>query len=150
MTKKKNVLMLTRDITKLFGSHIREVSETKGINECYRLIVFFLAHNEGVSQLDLVKFTRLKAPTISLTLQKMEIEGLVERKPAEDDARKTLVYLTEKGYEYDKKMIEIIKEEENKILPILSKDEQIELERILTKLINKMCQEYCGEENEDI
>ena len=114
------------------------------------MIVFFLAHNDGITQLDLVKFTRLKAPTISLTLQKMELEGLVERRTSEDDARKTLVYLTEKGYEYDQKMIDLIKNEERKVLPALTIEENEQLEKLLQKLIDKMCKEFYGEQNENI
>ena len=138
MDKKKNVLMLAGDLHKLFKCHIKNVAEKNNINECYRLIVFFLAHNEGITQLDLVKYTRLKAPTISLTLQKMELEGLVERRTSEDDARKTLVYLTKKGYEYDQKMIDMIKNEERKILPALTEEENAQLEELLQKLI-KFC-----------
>lgn len=147
---KKNALMLIGDIHKLFKCRIKEAAERNNLSETYRLIIFYLAHNNGSNQLDLVKFTRCKAPTISLTLQKMESEGLVVRIQSKDDARNTLVYLTEKGFEYDKKMVEIIKNEESKILPQLTKDETEELERILTKLIDSMCQNNGEDNNENI
>lgn len=142
---KKNVMMLIGDVGKIFKCKIRQIAEKNNLSETYRLIIFYLVHNKNVTQLDLVNFTRHKAPTISLTLQKMEQEGLVERKQSKDDARKTLVELTELGYEYDRKMVEIIKIEENKILSNITDEENKELERILTKLIHSMCQENSGE-----
>ena len=149
MQEKKNILMLIADVQKIFHNHMRKVSDENNIVNCYRPIVFFLAHHEGMTQLDLVKRTRLKAPTISLALRKMEQEGLVKRVIDEEDARKVLVYLTDKGHEYDDKMRSLVKEAENQVLSKIDENDKIELERILTKLIDVMCQEF-GEYNEDI
>lgn len=150
MENKKNVLMLIGDVHKLFHRHIRKEAEAISLCECYRPIIFALAHHDGLSQLDLVNFTRYKAPTISLTLQKMEVEGYVERKTSPDDARKTLVYITDKGREYDKQMIEIFKKSENDILSKFTEDELKGLESTLRKLINTMCQEFGEHKNENI
>lgn len=79
----------------------------------------------------------------------MEQEGLVKRVIDEEDARKVLVYLTDKGHEYDDKMRSLVKEAENQVLSKIDENDKIELERILTKLIDVMCQEF-GEYNEDI
>ena len=142
MEKQKNVLMLIGDVHKLFHRHIRKEAEICNLCECYRPIIFALSRNDGLSQLDLVNFTRYKAPTISLTLQKMEIEGYVERKTSTDDARKTLVYITDKGRDYDKKMIEIFKKAENDVLSKINNDDLKTLEKTLRKLIDTMCQEF--------
>ena len=146
----KNALMLIDDVSKMFKCRIRKRAEENNLSDTYRLIIFYLANHNGGTQLDLVNFTRCKAPTISLTLQKMEQEGLVERVQSKEDARKTLVYLTEKGFEYDKKMIEIFKSETSKLLSMITKEENKQLERILTKLVNSMCQENNGDKNENI
>ena len=79
----------------------------------------------------------------------MEQEGLVKRVIDEEDARKVLVYLTDKGHEYDDKMRSLVKEAETQVLSKIDENDKIELERILTKLIDVMCQEF-GEYNEDI
>lgn len=145
----KNVLMLISDIQKMFHNHMREESDKIGINNTYRPVIFFLSRFDEMTQLDLVKRTRLKAPTISLTLRKMEQEGLVKRIVDEDDARKVCVSLTEDGKAYDEKIKGLIKKTEKQILSKLDVNENKELERVLRKLINIMCQEF-GEFNENI
>ena len=146
----KNALMLIGDVNKLFKCRIRKKAEENNLSDTYRLIIFYLANHNGGTQLDLVNFTRCKAPTISLTLQKMEQEGLVERVQSQDDARKTLVYLTENGFEYFHKMGEIFKSESSKLLSMITKEEKEQLERILTKLVDVMYQEKNGDKNENI
>lgn len=150
MKKEKNVLMMIGDVHRIFHNKLRNLSEEKGIVSSYRPIIFHLSHDDGLSQLDLVKRTRFKAPTISLTLQKMEQEGLVTRKPSATDARVIQVFLTEKGYEYEKKMIDLVESLEQKILPKLDGSETEELELILKKLINIMCTEFGEYNNENI
>lgn len=150
MECKKNVLMLIGDVNKLFHRHIRKEAEAINVCEAYRPIIFALVHHDGLTQLDIVKFTRFKAPTISLTLQKMEAEGYVERKTSPDDARKTLVYITDKGREYDRQMLEIFKKTEKRVLPKFTSEELNELEGTLIKLINVMSQEFGDGKNEDI
>ena len=65
-----------------------------------------------------------------------------ERKTSTDDARKTLVYITDKGRDYDKKMIEIFKKAENDVLSKINNDDLKTLEQTLRKLIDTMCQEF--------
>lgn len=62
-----------------------------------RLMLMHLSKQNGATQSDLVKVTRMKAPTISIALKNMENEGLVERIADESDGRVTHVYITEKG-----------------------------------------------------
>ena len=52
-----------------------------------KLVLQCLINRDGVTQLDIVKFTGFKPPTISIMLQKMETEGLVSRRPDEYDLR---------------------------------------------------------------
>ena len=66
-----------------------------------RLILMHLVRNDGATQSELVKVTRMKAPTISVALRNMENEGLVTRVADEDDQRITHVYITEKGRQVD-------------------------------------------------
>lgn len=150
MEKKKTVLMLISETHKLFVNQVRSKADENNLCNCYHPIIFHLIHHDGLTQLDLVRLTRLKAPTISLTLQKMEQEGFVKRVQSQEDARKTLVYLTDKGKLYDAKMIEIIEGLENQILKKLDQSEINELERILHKLIKAMCEEFGEYQNENI
>lgn len=93
-----NAMMRIIDISKLQRDFTRSESEQDGLPCSYRMLLFHLSIMEpGVTQLQLVKAAHLKPPTVSVTLQKMENDGLVIRKSNELDLRQTLVYLSEKG-----------------------------------------------------
>lgn len=93
-------LILINEISKLFRDRIRD----ENMQNSYRMLLFHLAMRGGRTQLELANITHLKPPTISVTLKKMEADGYVKRVPNERDMRQTLVYLTEKGEEYNKNM----------------------------------------------
>lgn len=149
-SKKKTPFMLIGDTHKIFGNHMRMVVDQNNLNGCYRPIIFSLIHHDGLTQLEIVQKTHYKAPTISLTLQKMELEGYVTRQQDANDMRQVRVYLTDKGREYDEKMVKLIKESEKVALASLSEEEITTLERILTKLNYKMAQEFGVKFYEDI
>ena len=66
-----------------------------------RRILFTLAHDDGLTQLQLVKLTHLTAPSVSAALVKLENDDLVKRVTDTKDLRQIRVYLTEKGREYN-------------------------------------------------
>lgn len=90
--------MLVNEIARLFHAKMRSFeSDHMMTQDSVRLILRELGHSDGCSQLDLVKKTHLKPPTVSVTLRKLEEEGLVKRKQDPMDLRVTRVYLSEKG-----------------------------------------------------
>ena len=93
--------MLVNEIARLFHARMRAY-DLDGVmsQDSARLIMRELSREEGCSQLDLVRKTHLKAPTVSVTLRRMEAEGLVERRQDAMDMRVTRVYLSPKGKEH--------------------------------------------------
>ena len=75
-----NTLMLVNRASKLFRNYMRINTEKEGLNDTYRPIIMILSKEDNLTQLELVKRTHFSAPSICLTLQKMELEGLIERK----------------------------------------------------------------------
>lgn len=88
---------LIKEISVLYTLKIKEAAEKLGIKNAYRTLLSQLYVKDGGTQLSLADKTGMKAPTISITLRKMEKDGLVDRVVDEKDLRKTHVYLTEKG-----------------------------------------------------
>ena len=84
-------------LSKLFRDQLRKASEDAGIPGGYRMILMELSHTESATQYELAKRTHLTAPTVSVTLQKMEHDGYITRTPDENDLRQMRVSLTEKG-----------------------------------------------------
>lgn len=84
-------------LSKLFRDQLRRASEEAGIPCGYRAILMELSHLESATQYELARRTHLTAPTVSVTLQKMEHDGYITRTPDENDLRQMRVSLTEKG-----------------------------------------------------
>ncbi|MBP5206908.1 MAG: MarR family transcriptional regulator [Clostridia bacterium] len=106
---------LINEIARLYKLRVRIEAENLGVKNAYRALLSTLYIKDGGTQLSLAEKTGMKAPTISITLRKMEKEGLVDRIVDESDLRKTHVYLTEKGKKTTEKLNEGI-ETVNKLL----------------------------------
>lgn len=141
---KPTPMMLLNDVTRMFNNIVRNEQDKFNLQPSYRHILFHLAHEDGCTQLQLVGKTRLKAPTISITLQKMEAEGYVERKNNKDDLRQSLVFLTEKGREYQERMFEKILEIDGKVMTGITPEESDILCDILKRMIDNIIDEAGG------
>ena len=131
--------MLLNDVSRLIGNKIRREGEKSGMRQGYRRIMFHLSHgDDGGTQQDLVRHTRLSAPTISVSLTRMEVEGLVRRRTDEHDMRVIRVSLTEKGWELNRKMQSLIQEIEDDINGNLTEEEAIQLKAILLKIRQRL------------
>ena len=93
------------EISRLLRFRVRQ-GEEEGVmaQNTARIVLAHLVVQDNLNQLDLVKLTRLKAPTVSVLLRRMEQEGYVKRVPDEHDHRAVRVSLTEKGKEAGKKI----------------------------------------------
>lgn len=134
--REMHVMNLIHEITRI--THDRIKRNCPEMQRSCRLIMMELAHRDNVTQLDLVHATHLKAPTVSVSLQKMERDGLVLRRPDEDDLRATRVFLTEKGRAMDRSIVTKIRENEHEIENCLSEEELKTLRAILLKILNNL------------
>ncbi len=132
---KKNPMMLIGEVARLMGEKIREKCDDAPIvQKSGRLLMIELSKRDGRTQLDLSHATHLKASTVSVALQKLELEGYVYRQPDEYDLRATRVYLTEKGRAIDDSIRNRIIEEEAVVTAGLTDEEKETLAKILLKI----------------
>ena len=140
------------EISRLFRMQMRQNDTSEGVmsQPGAHLVLSMLAVCDGITQLELVKATHLRPPTVSVILQKMEAEGLVERKSDEHDRRAVRVTLTEAGRVLDRKNIEMIRALDSVALCDLSEDEIAALMVILPKIRNNLLQKNVekGEDKE--
>lgn len=87
------------EVSRLFRQTVGMHAQELGLNLTHFNILHYLSKHksEDVSQNDLCHHLQFKAPTISITLQNMEQDGLLYREKSKQDERKTLVKLTSKG-----------------------------------------------------
>ncbi len=121
-------------LSKLFRDQMRRASEEAGIPGGYRQILMELSHMGCATQYELAKRTHLSAPTVSVTLQKMEHDGYIIRTPDEKDLRQMQVTLTEKGICAERDNRIRANALEQTLLEGLSDSEQAELALLLDKM----------------
>ena len=133
--------LLIHEISKLFYNKMRKSSDDLGLQTGYRQILHFLAREDGVTQIDIARDCHFAAPTISVTLKKMEREELIYRRTDKNDTRCSRVFITEKGKELERKHFEKIMECEEILMKNLSAEETETLCRLLTKVRDTMLSE---------
>jgi DNA-binding MarR family transcriptional regulator len=131
---KETPVTLAIDIARLFDAQMRIEILKNGMRASYKQLLHWLSVKDGVTQLDLVRLTKLKAPTISTTLRNMEADGLVRRETDKDDARATRVFITEKGRDMDKKLRNAAAKFEKVFLSDTSAAEKEQLISLLGKM----------------
>lgn len=145
--KDKTLLMIVGDVNRIFCHSINNMIETKGISNTYNAILFHLARNESLTQVDLVNKTHLRASTISVALSKMEAENLIKRVCDDDDKRFLKVSITEDGKKLFDKTHDYIHELDLSYTKDIKQDDL----EITKKVLSELCIKMLGEDiNENI
>lgn len=133
--------LLINHISKAFSDRMRQKTEAMGMSEGMRKILFHLKHNDKTTQQELAKRCHLSTPAVSVTLQKMEAEGLVLRKHDPADRRTIHLFLTEAGNALDRKVIRTIEQTEQELLEGVTPEELETLRPILIKMYKNLSKE---------
>lgn len=131
---KPTPMMILNEVSHLMIDRIRSNHDELFAQRSIRLLVMELARRDGRTQLELVNATHLKAPTVSVAMQKLEKEGIVTRRPDEYDQRATRVFLTEKGREADNRTRQSVHDAEEIAMAQLSEEERETLAKLLGKI----------------
>lgn len=142
--KLEAVPRLMRDITRLGRARMRACDHSVMARESTRLIIINLSHGEGVTQLDLVKKTHLRPPTVSVELKRLEEEGYIRRESDPDDMRAMRVYFTEKGRQLDRESFGHAVETDAIIMKGITPEEADTLEKLLTRMRENILTELNG------
>lgn len=86
---------------------------------------------DGVTQRDLAGLMRLSPPTVTVTLQKMEADGLIERWTDETDQRLTRIRMTDTGREAQRRIGATFRDLTNRSIGKMSERDRTELARLL-------------------
>ena len=140
--EKNTCIRQANDISRLFRSIMHRRESNEKLNESYRPLLRHLAHDDGCSQLDLVRATGLRAPTVSITISKMENDGLVTRLADDYDLRSRRVYITDKGRAINASARGAIKELETVAMRDISEEDVAVTLRTLEKIAENIRENY--------
>lgn len=135
----ENPVMILNSIARLFDARARASGIfPDSLPHSSRRLMRILAKCEGVSMIDLVEYTHLSKPTVSLGLKKMEEMGLVKKESDPSDARISKIYLTEKGKELERRNFENLQSIDRHVMRGLSDEEIKTVTEILKKMRNNL------------
>jgi DNA-binding MarR family transcriptional regulator len=121
---------LDAELDRLFAAH--------GLGAASFAVLVTLARLEdegGVSQRRLMDELGLTSGTISVRMDRLVAEGLVDRRPDPSSGRNTLITLTARGRELFERIVPAHLANERRLLAALSDDEQAVLAALLRKLL---------------
>lgn len=134
MVNENDSISAVNEASYMFGVYVCQELERIGMRYSYRHIMKPLMENESLTQLELVKITNLKAPTISITLRNMERDGIVRREKNDNDRRETHVYITDKGKKMYAKVLTALEKAEKTMLKGLTEKELKSMRATLEKM----------------
>ena len=127
----QQVLSAFRMSTHLNRQLFMRLAADRGGHPGRTVVLSMLAGHEGISQRDLAEKMHLARPTITIMLQKMEHEGLIERWDDPDDQRLTRIRLTETGRAESTNMGDVYARYVNATIGAMSETDRAEFARLL-------------------
>ncbi|GAY73434.1 MarR family winged helix-turn-helix transcriptional regulator [Lentilactobacillus kosonis] len=93
-----------------------------------------ISENNGVTNSQLSEILDIRPSSVSIQVKGLEFDGFIERKESQEDKRVSLIYITSKGNQVLEHQSSMVDESTEKLMSLLTDDEQVELTRILKKL----------------
>ena len=135
------VLGMVRIVRSFTDEHTR-IAREHDLNLPRLEVLLCLRAGEGISQQELCERLLVTKGNVSMTLQAMETEGLVERRMDAADQRAHRLYLTNNGRQRLAETKPALEALMGRMLGVLSLDEQ----RVLRKLLGRIEQTFVDEE----
>lgn len=134
----RNFGFLVRDVSrlssKLFERNARDLDLT--LAQCK--VLAYLSRNEGISQARLAEFTETDPMTLVRTLDRMQQDGLIERRPDPADRRAHRLYLREGAKPILQRMWKIADQVRGDVLAALNPNEREQLIELLERVHSKL------------
>ncbi len=128
---------LIKKLARMLEKKANQVLSPYDITHGYTYFLMALFKRDGQTQTELQKFIGIEQPTVVRTLDRMERDGLVERRQSPTDRRVFLIYLTEKGKNTETDMVTAADALNNQLLRGLSKADYAKINEYLeTMLLN--------------
>lgn len=101
-------------------------------------ILNMLYSQEGLSQREIARCLRIKPPTVTVTIRRLERIGVVFREQDAQDQRVSRIYLTEKGKSITRQIRAQLKENEKVMLQGFTSGEINLMQRFLGQMIENI------------
>lgn len=103
-------------------------------NSCQKRIMRILGKQKEVNQKELLEILNIQPGSLSEILIKMENKGLLERSKDEEDRRRSIVRITEKGEAHEKELLE--SDAKKDLFAVLNEEQKEELKALLKLVLD--------------
>ncbi len=101
-------------------------------------ICAYLYHHDGCRQKEIVEALRIKPSTVSVSMERLEKNGLITRRPEEGHPRIVRVYVTEKLRECYRTLKNVLEESDGILLNGFSEKEKEQMCEYLQRMIGNL------------
>jgi DNA-binding MarR family transcriptional regulator len=130
------IWQINNELEKEFNAEIRSIGLTS--SQFHVLSYLFDTEKDEVNQIDVEKYLRLKNPTVTGLLKRLEEKGFILIVSNAKDRRRKNIFLTEKAHTVRKKMEAAHRRIENRVFKKLTKKERESLQRLLGKVVDHL------------
>ena len=137
MQERLPVGFVFKQINNVYEKEFNNLLRTLGItaSQCAVLDYLFSSRKEEVNQRDIEKALSLKNPTVTGLLKRLDEKGFILIVPSNRDKRCKIVYLTEKAYDIQRRMVADRKKIDKKLTIGMTKKEKEALQKMLGKVL---------------
>jgi MarR family transcriptional regulator for hemolysin len=133
-TGKDTIGFLLNDAARLMRRDFERRTRSLGLTRAQWQTLFHLARNEGCNQATLADLLDVEPITIARTIDRLELSGLVERRPDPGDRRARLLFLGERAHPLLEELRALGAETREIALAGISDDERTLLMTLLTRM----------------
>ena len=109
-----------------------------GLHAGQEMLLTGLWENEGITQTELAEYVNIQPATVTNMLQRLEREGIVDRKPDLQDQRISRVYTTQKGREMEERVQQQWAQLEQESFGGFNVEERVLLRRLLLQVYQNL------------
>jgi DNA-binding MarR family transcriptional regulator len=93
-----------------------------------------LSHEDGQTPGQLASRLGVRPPTITKTINRLQAQGILDKRASDEDARQAHIFLTERGQDAIKSIQKSVRKTEKQALKGLDKKEQKTLAKLLARV----------------
>jgi len=130
----RNLGFLLRDVWRLYAKYFERHAHELNLSLPQCKVLAHLSRNEGISQAQLAELTATDPMTLVRTLDRMQQDGWVERRPDPQDRRAHRLYLREAAKPIVARMWKLSDQARAEMLSVLKAQEREQLLDLLERL----------------
>jgi DNA-binding MarR family transcriptional regulator len=130
----RNFGFLVRDVSRLSAKHFQRNARELELSLAQCKVLGHLSRNEGISQARLAELTETDPMTLVRTLDRMQQDGWIERRPDPSDRRAHQLFLREAAKPVLQRIWKIADQARNEVLADLSAAEREQLIELLERV----------------